>query len=116
MSASARRLPGRAALAGLFLGLTALPAAAAVPTEPAKTAAAVGRPVALLVQPEAITLSGPRARQQVVVTGRYKDGSLRDLTALCELACDANGLIVVEEGGYLAPRKNGASALVVKAG
>jgi hypothetical protein len=117
MSATARRHAGRAAApAGLLLFFLALPAAAAVPSEPPKKAAAVGRPVALLVQPETITLSGPRARQQVVVTGRYPDGSVRDLTALCELGCDAKDLLAVEEGGYLAPRKNGASALVVKAG
>jgi hypothetical protein len=115
MFASARRLGRVAVPAGLLLVFT-LPAGAAVPTEPPKRAATVGRPVALLVQPETITLTGPRARQQVIVTGRYPDGSLRDLTALCELTWDAKGLIDVEEGGYLVPRKNGVATLAVQAG
>ena len=60
----------------LLLGCV-LPASAGVPTEAAARARLVGQPVALIVQPETITLSGPRAMQQVVVSGRYADGSLQ---------------------------------------
>src|SRR5206468_3941059 len=60
--------------------------------------------------------AGPRARQQLTVTGRYADGSVRDLTAFCELSCEAPDLVAIERGGYLAPRKNGSAALQVKAG
>src|SRR5262249_24422447 len=101
--------------AGLLL-LASSPALASAPADAATRAAVLGTPADLQVQPASITLSGPRARQQVVVTGRYADGSVRDLTAFCELSCDSADLAGIEAVGYLAPKKNGASALVVKAG
>jgi Protein of unknown function (DUF1549)/Protein of unknown function (DUF1553)/Bacterial Ig-like domain (group 2) len=47
------------------------------------TSAANGQPklVAIAVEPAAATLEGKRARQALLVTGRYSDGSVRDLTA-----------------------------------
>lgn len=89
---------------------------AAVPTDPAKRAPIIGNPVSLLVQPEVVTLNGPRSMQQIVVTGRYADGSVRDLTQFCDLACEAPGLIDIGGGGFLTPKKNGTAGLVVKAG
>src|SRR5262249_43686776 len=62
-----------------------------------------------------LTLTGPRATQQVVVTGRYADGSVRDLTPFCEWTVEAADLLTLD-GGFVAPRKNGQSALVIKAG
>src|SRR4051794_19279500 len=87
-----------ASVAALCLGATAF---GAVPTQPAKRAAVVGNPVSLLVQPEVITFNGPRASQQVVVTGRYADGSVRDLTGLCEFAADNSALVDLGSGGFL---------------
>ncbi len=37
-------------------------------------------PVGLLVQPEQVTLIGPRSVQRIIVTGEFEDGSLKDLT------------------------------------
>ena len=91
------------------------PAAAAIPSDPAKQAAIVGQPMALLVQPETITLAGPRIRQQVVITGRYADGSVRDLTPFCTLSC-AEDLVAIGDEGYLQAKKNGTGSLIVKAG
>ena len=72
---SPRFLPAvRPLLAGLVACLTASLAAASVPADAAGKAAIVGQPVALLVQPETIALSGGHAHQQLVVTGRYADG------------------------------------------
>jgi hypothetical protein len=102
-------------VAGLILCFTASAAFAATPTDPQERAALIGQPTSLLIQPEAITLTGPRAAQQVVVTGRYTDGTVRDLTALCEYACETAD-IASAGNGYLTPKKNGAGALVVKAG
>lgn len=73
-------------LALVFLGPVSH-GAAAVPADPDKQAAIIGQPTALLVQPETITLAGPRVRQQIIVTGRYADGSVRDLTPFCTLSC-----------------------------
>jgi hypothetical protein len=90
--------------------------APAGPPEPGARAELIGQPTALLVQPATVTLIGPRSRQQLTVTGRYADGSVRDLTAACELTCETADLLTLGEGAYLTPRKNGASTLLVKAG
>lgn len=94
----------------------ALPGLAAVPADPQARAALVGSPTEVTVQPAVVQLVGPRARQQLVVTGRYADGSVRDLTPVCGYSCEAPGLVTVDATGYLTARKNGASALLVQAG
>src|SRR3954452_470631 len=104
-----------AALGTALLLLAAVPAPAAVPADPAARAALIGSPVGLTVQPAAVTLAGPRAVQQVVVTGRYADGTVRDLTAVCELSLENPAFAKLEAGGFLTPVKDGATALVVKA-
>ncbi len=114
MQASTRHAFAITLASTLLLGSIG-PAAAAIPSEPAKQAAIVGQPMALMVQPETITLAGPRIRQQVVITGRYADGSVRDLTPFCTLSC-AEGLVAIGDEGYLQAKKNGAGSLIVKAG
>ena len=107
---------GRASwLASLILCFTASAVLAAPPTDSQERAALIGHPTSLLIQPEAVALTGPRSSQQVVVTGRYADGSVRDLTTLCDYACEKADL-VNSGGGYLTPKTNGAGALVVKVG
>ena len=69
-----------------------------------------------MVQPETITLSGMRNRQQVVITGRYADGSIRDLTPFCDLSLEAANTAQAESGGYIVPRRDGATTLLVHAG
>ncbi len=114
----ARRTPAwlRPLTALALLLAAAAVAAAAVPADPAQRAQQIGQPTALLVQPETITLTGPRAVQQVVVTGKYADGSVRDLTPFCELSVEAADVAAVTPSGFLTPKKTGATALVVKAG
>jgi hypothetical protein len=104
-----------------FLSLTLLlalvfPARAVLPSEPADRAKIAGQPVALQVQPAAITLNGPLAMQQVVVTGTYEDGSVRDLTPFAELTAEAAAVASVDASGFVLPHKNGVTALVIKAG
>jgi hypothetical protein len=109
--------PARPACLSLALLLgTALPASAAVPTDPAARAQVVGQPVALVVQPPAVTLSGLRAMQQLVVTGRYADNTVRDLTPFCEFTSVAPCVAGVTADGFVLPNSNGASSLVVKVG
>jgi hypothetical protein len=98
----------------LLLG-TALPAFAALPTSPEEKAKAIGQPVGLLVQPTVITLKGPRATQQLVVTGRYADGTVRDLTLFCEYSAETAGIVELAPGGFLRAQKNGHAGLVIKA-
>jgi hypothetical protein len=114
------RNPARSAalfLPGLALLLViASPSPATVPTDPVLRAAVIGEPTALLVQPEAVSLTGPRAVQQVVVSGKYADGSVRDLTAFCEWASASPDVTTVSDTGLVLPKKDGASQLVAKAG
>src|SRR5215217_7746369 len=72
-------------------------------------------PSALDVLPPTILLDGPREGCQVIVTGRYSDGTQRDLTATADLRPAAD-LAVVEPDGYLRPRRDGETTLVVRAG
>ena len=81
---------------------------------PASADPVVGRPTSLQVQPEAVLLTGPRARQQLVVTGRYADGMVRDLTAFASVASDAEAVAAAD--GLVLPRKNGSATLRVTAG
>jgi hypothetical protein len=76
----------------------------------------IGQPTALVVQPATVQLSGPHSMQQLVVTGRYADGNVRDLTAVCDVAIETPGIVEVEENLFLQPKKNGATALRIKAG
>ena len=96
--------------------VTALALAANSPEKQADKAAFVGHPVSLVVQPETIRLAGPRAMRQILVTGRYSDGSERDLTHFCELQVESPDLVTVSRGGLLRPKKAGETALVIRAG
>src|SRR4051794_12809797 len=95
-----------AALLALFA--LAAAAAAAPPAGDARTQL-VGQPAALVVQPEAITLNGPRAVQQVVVTGKYADGSVRDLTPVCDFSVEAADVAEVTPSGFVQPKKSGTT-------
>jgi hypothetical protein len=95
-------------LAVLSLSLPSSSAPAAPPD--------LGQPVALQVQPEALTLRGRHAHQQLIVTGRYAGGIVRDLTALCTLRSESDDIAVVDESGFVTPKKNGRTAIVVRAG
>jgi hypothetical protein len=107
----------RRASSALLVALAFAPStgSASPPSDPEKRAALVGQPVELFVQPESVVLTGPRSRQQVVVTARYADGSVRDVTPFCNLTAE-DSLAVVDQGCYLRPKKNGSATLVVAAG
>ncbi len=101
-------------VAGLLIAFCAA-ASAAVPTDPQQRAALIGQPQALVVQPEAVTLAGPRAYQQILVTGKYADGTVRDLTPFCDFACETPDL--ADPGaGFVTPKKNGTGAFLITAG
>jgi hypothetical protein len=78
--------------------------------------AAIGEPVAMIVQPEAIRLSGPLATRQLVVAGQYADGSQRDLTALCAWSVEAPDIVSVGESGFVEPKNDGTTHVVARAG
>jgi hypothetical protein len=104
-----------AALCAIVTAVSAV-SAAGIPSDPETRTSLVGNPTALLVQPVAVTLNGPRAMKQIVVTGRYADNSVRDLTSFCEFTFESADLASIGSDGFLTPQKNGDTALIVKAG
>ncbi len=113
VTSSARKL-------GFLTALTAAlacvgPVDARVPEDAATRAKLVGQPTGLTIQPAALTFQGPTAVQQIVVTGHYADGSARDLTPFCAWRVEAADLLDLD-GGFVRPRKNGQTTLVVTAG
>jgi hypothetical protein len=103
----------------LVLGLgclAAVPARADLPTEPQARAKILGQPTTVVVQPDKVTLNGPRAVQQLVITGRYADGNLRDLTHFADLSIESADIVLLDTDRFLHPRKNGTTNLVIKAG
>jgi Protein of unknown function (DUF1553)/Protein of unknown function (DUF1549) len=106
----------RFSLLGVALALTfANTSSAAVPTDAAAKAKVVGQPAALQVQPAVIQLNGPRAQQQLVITGKYADGTVRDLTAFADITLEGDAAAMNDEQVVL-PKKNGAANVVIKAG
>jgi hypothetical protein len=99
----------------LFLA-AASPAAAEVPTDREERAKLIGQPAALAAEPPTVTLAGPHAMQQLVVTARYADGSVRDLTALVKISSESPAVAAAEDAGFILPKKNGTTALVIQAG
>jgi hypothetical protein len=66
------------------------------------------------VFPPAIKLVGPRSRTQVVVTGHYADGSVRDLTRHCAMVSAALSIADVDRA-VLLPARDGKTHLTVTA-
>jgi hypothetical protein len=75
----------------------------------------VGQPVALEIVPDRIDLSEPRASQQILVTGRYSDGTRRDLTRVCELQAAHPNLLHVTPQGLVSSRSDGETHLDIRA-
>jgi hypothetical protein len=76
----------------------------------------IGQPTALIVQPASVTLDGPRSTQQLVVTGKYADGSVRDLTPFVTAAAETPNIITFEENLFIKPKQNGTTNLTIQAG
>src|SRR5207248_10096458 len=86
------------------------------PLDPADRAAAAGRPASVEVYPAAVTLAGIRDARQLVVTGKYADGSVRDLTHLTAARVEPAGIIDLQDGLFLRPVANGSASVTVVAG
>lgn len=68
------------------------------------------------VAPVEVILEGRRDRQQLAVTGRDGEGSIRDLTARARFSVVPPGLAAVSPGGVVTPLTAGAGAVRVEAG
>ena len=77
----------------------------------------VGSPVEIVVQPETIELSEPRAGQQLLVTGHYEDGPTRDLTRVAQFELKDSGVASVSKNGAVSTGKSdGETELTVRVG
>jgi hypothetical protein len=88
---------------------------AAVPTNPTAREAVIGKPASIVAEPTRIELVGTNASKQVIITGRYSDGSLRDLTPFAQIDVLPPELAVVE-AGLFQPRKPGTGIVAISAG
>ena len=86
------------------------------PLSPEDRAAVIGSPSEVIVSPNTVTLSGPRDVRQLVVTGKYSDGTLRDLTTVVQVPPDITGLLTIDEGLFIRGIANGTTTVTVKAG
>lgn len=85
-------------LSGYLLAVTvALPCGtSAAPAAKVKPVPAVPTLKAIEVQPSSVKLVGGRARQGLVVTGTYSDGSVKDLTASAKCTAAKPGTVSIQ--------------------
>src|SRR5262249_55945620 len=88
---------------------------AGLPGDPKEREKAIGQPASLEVLPVSVSLDGPRAVQQVVVAGKYADGTLRDLTAFADFTPAAPDILDTT-GGFLRGKRNGNTQVTIQVG
>jgi len=71
--------------------------------------------VALQVEPEELVLAGPDQRSELVVTARYSDGSLRDVTSLALLS-SSNPTSAKVDGGAVTSGARGEAFVMARFG
>lgn len=69
------------------------------------------RLLSLTVEPGNVILYGPKMRQQLIVTGRYSDGLLRDLTRRARFRSLAPRVASVRRGGLVFPVADGRAPI-----
>jgi hypothetical protein len=106
----------RRALLLFALVVVAAPATAAPPIDPRERNEVAGQPAAVEVFPAAVSLSGTHDAGQMVVTGKYDDGTIRDLSAVATARVEPAGVVEVQDGLFLRPKKNGSASVILTAG
>jgi len=96
----------------VIAGLIALLPYQAMAETPAEE---VGQPAALGLEPAKFELSGQRARQQLLVTGRYSGEELRDLTRVATYV-SSNPAVVKIENSVALPVGNGEATITASIG
>lgn len=106
----------RLRLAALFVsGLIAAAPAAAAPRPAPKTPPAPKGPVlqSLEVQPAEVSLTQPRAEQQLLIRGKFSDGEERDLTGIARCFSTAPKNIQVSANGLVTATHDGSAGVKV---
>jgi Protein of unknown function (DUF1553)/Protein of unknown function (DUF1549) len=105
----------RSFLPALALAAFVSPAVAAPPSGDER-AALIGAPAGLEAAPATATLNGLRDARQIVVSGKYADGSARDLTHAVSAKVEPAGIVELQDGVFLRPKKNGTATVIISAG
>src|SRR5262245_45764026 len=63
-----------------------------------------------------VTLRGPDASQQLLITGKDADGRVRDVTREVRLASAPSGVVAIDAGGLVTPVKEGKATITAVAG
>jgi hypothetical protein len=113
------RHPGSLArLANLLVITVAASASLAQPGSVARVEGdpKIGVPASVTIGPENPPLKGRRATRQLIVTGRYEGGKVRDLTrALSWTSLDPE-VAAVSQRGQVVPKGNGTATIVARQG
>ncbi|MCU0703130.1 MAG: DUF1549 and DUF1553 domain-containing protein [Fimbriiglobus sp.] len=104
----------RAALA-IFLFVPSF-SPAAFPTDEESRKKITDRPAELAVATPEVFLVGPRAAHQLIVTGKYSNGLVRDLTPFVAVAVEPAGVVDVQAGLFLRATKDGTATVTLSAG
>ncbi|QDV33738.1 DUF1549 and DUF1553 domain-containing protein [Tautonia plasticadhaerens] len=96
----------------------ALALAAALAPLPLSPAVVLGgeTPALLTVEPAEVRLDGSRDEAQLIVTGYFDDGSVRDLTAVAEFTSPGAPVVEVYPGGLIRPASAGQARVVARVG
>lgn len=106
------------ALSLLTLALLAPCSVSAIAEEaaaPAGDAVAVGTPIALEVFPAQFHLDAARRRLGLVVTGKYENGAVQDLTSVAQFTVADTNVATIAEG-VVRPAADGQTQVLVQAG
>ena len=76
----------------------------------------LGTPSTVQIEPSTATISGPRATSQLIASGTYADGSVRDLTRALEWVSLNPEIATVTPKGRVIPKTNGVAQIVARGG
>lgn len=103
----------RTALALLLLLPAVSPAGLPTEADREKLVASVSE---LSVPTPEVSLVGPRAAHQLIVTGKFSNAQPRDLTAVATATVEPAGIVEVQPGLFLRGRKDGTATVTLSAG
>jgi len=111
-----------AAVTAVLIATGSAPAADSAAPAPAAKAPGLGDPGQLLeVQIDTgrtvdggFVLDGQDSRQQLVVSGKFSSGQLRDLTSAATYEVAPAGIVTVEKSGLVIPRADGTATITAR--
>jgi hypothetical protein len=74
----------------------------------------VGSPASVVAESTGESLVGPWDRRQLLVTGRYADGSVRDLTRVAEWSVEPPEVAAVDAAGRVSPKFEGRAVVTAR--